>query len=262
MSAGGATPPDSIVSRRREIGRGHAELEAERAVVLTGLHLGGPESLDLTHAHGEWAQRASLEAFLTEPARFWEYFHPTALQIAARRPGAAHDALARLERAGLVSSLITQAVDRLHSRAGSADPVEVYGTVLVMRCERCGERYGLPEVGALIDASGDGVPRCTTSDCGYPLRPEGTLWGEALPRRAVERAWEIAAEADAFIVLDSDLRTAPISLLPSVPLTRGAPLVLVGETPTQYDRYARMVVRAPSTDILTAVADLIAPAPA
>ena len=234
-------------------------LEAERTVVLTGLHLGGAESLDLTHAHGEWAQRASLEAFLTEPSRFWEYFYPTALTIAERRPGPAHDALARLERAGLVSALITQSVDRLHSRAGSADPVEVYGTVLVMRCERCGERYGLPEVGALIDASDDGVPRCTTDGCGYPMRPEGTLWGEALPRRAVERAWEIAAEADAFVVLDSDLRTAPISLLPSVPLTRGAPLVLVGETPTQYDRYAHMVVRAPSTAIVTAVADLIAP---
>lgn len=237
-------------------------LEAERAVVLTGLRLGGPESLDLTHAHGEWARRASLEAFLTEPARFWEYFYPTALAIAERRPGPAHDALARLERAGLVSALITQAVDRLHARAGSTDPVEVYGTVLVARCERCGERYGLPEVGGLIGQADDGVPRCTTSGCGYPLRPEGTLWGEALPRRAVERAWEIAAEADAFVVLDSDLRTAPISLLPSVPLTRGAPLVLVGETPTQYDRYAHAVIRAPSLEVITAVADLIAPAPA
>lgn len=234
-------------------------LEAGRPVVLTGLHLGGPESLDLTHAHGEWAQRASLEAFLIEPTRFWEYFYPTALAIADRRPGPAHDALARLERAGFVSSLITQAVDRLHARAGSTDPVEVYGTVLVVRCERCGERYGLPEVGDLIADAGDGVPRCTTTGCGYPLRPEGTLWGEALPRQAVERAWEIAADADAFIVLDSDLRTAPISLLPSVPLTRGAPLVLVGETPTQYDRYARLVAREPSTAILTAVADLIAP---
>ena len=67
------------------------------------------------------------------------------------------------------------------------------------------------------------MPRCTTAGCAYPLRPEGTLWGEPLPRAAVERAWELAAEADAFVVLDSDLRTAPISLLPSVPLTRGAP---------------------------------------
>lgn len=85
--------------------------------------------------------------------------------------------------------------------------------------------------------------------------------GETLPRAAVERAWELAADADAFIVLDSDLRTAPISLLPSVPLTRGVPLVLVGETPTQYDRYAARVVRAPSSGVITAVADLIAPSP-
>lgn len=238
-----------------------AFLEADRAVVLTGLRLGGPESLDLTHADGEWAQRASLEAFLTDPARFWEYFYPTALTIAARTPGPGHDAIARLERAGVISALITQAVDRLHARAGSPDPVEVYGTVLVMRCERCGERYGLPEVGALIGAAPDGVPRCTTAGCAYPLRPEGTLWGEALPRPAVERAWELAAEADAFFVLDSDLRTAPISLLPSVPLTRGVPLVLIGETPTQYDRYAHLVVRAASSDVITAVADLIAPGP-
>ena len=45
----------------------------------------------------------------------------------------------------------------------------------------------------------------------------------------------------------------------SVPLTRGVPLVLVGETPTQYDRYAARVVRAPSAGVITAVADLIAP---
>ena len=234
-------------------------LGAERAVVLTGLRLGRPEEPELTSAGGEWAERASLEAFLTDPARFWEYFYPTALTIARREPGPAHEAIARLERAGMVSALVTQAADRLHHRAGSLDPVEVYGTVLVQRCERCGERYGLPEAGALLAASEDGVPRCSTPGCGYPLRPEGTLWGETLPRAAVERAWELAADADAFVVLDSDLRTAPISLLPSVPLTRGVPLVLVGEAPTQYDRYAARVVRAPAAAVISAVADLIAP---
>jgi len=236
-----------------------ALLEAERAVVLTGLRLGGPEERDDTHAGGEWAARANLEAYLTEPASFWEYFHPTALTIAAREPTADHYALARLQRAGAVAAVITQAVDRRHARAGSTGVVEVYGTLLTLRCERCGERYGLPEAGALIAAAPDGVPRCTTAGCAYPLRPEGTLWGEPLPRAAVERAWELAAEADAFVVLDSDLRTAPISLLPSVPLTRGAPLLVVGQTPTQYDRYARLLVRAPSAGLMTAVADLIAP---
>lgn len=233
---------------------------AERAVVLTGPHLGpvvGPAPV-----HEEWTARASLEAFLTEPSRFWEYYYPTALAIAGRTPGPPHEALARLQRAGAVSALITQAVDRLHARAGSTDVVEVFGTVLTDRCERCGERYGLPEVGALIVASSDGVPRCTTPGCAYPLRPEGTLWNEPLPRPAVERAWELAAGADAFVIVDSDLRTAPISLLPSVPLTRGAPLVVIGESPTQYDRYAALVVRAPGAGLLTALADLIAPGPA
>ena len=103
------------------------------------------------------------------------------------------------------------------------------------------------------------MPRCTTPGCDYPVRPEGTLWGEPLPRPAVEAAWERAAEADVFVVLDSDLRTAPISLLPSVPLTRGVPLYLAGETPTQYDRYAARVVRAPGAELIAAVADLVAP---
>jgi NAD-dependent protein deacetylase/lipoamidase len=236
-----------------------ALLEADRVVVLTGLSLGVAEGRDDTHGSGEWAARANLEAFLTEPALFWKYFYPTALEISRREPTPDHAALARLQRVGAVSALITQAVDRLHARAGSADVVEVYGTLLTERCDRCGERYGLPEVGDLIAAAPDGVPRCTTPGCGYPLRPEGTLWGEPLPRPAVERAWELAAEADTFVVLDSDLRTAPISLLPSVPLTRGAPLVMVGATPTQYDRYAQILVRAPSAGLLSAVADLIAP---
>ena len=38
-----------------------------------------------------------------------------------------------------------------------------------------------------------------------------------------------------------------------------SPLVLVGETPTQYDRYAARVVREPAAGVITAVADLIAP---
>lgn len=232
---------------------------ARRAVALTGLALGRRESADLTGSRSEWARRANLEAFLTEPGRFWEYCYPVACEMAAREPGAGHRALARLQRAGLIGALVTQAVDRLHQRAGSGDVVEVHGTLLTARCERCGERYGLPEVGELIAAAPDGVPRCSTPGCDYPLRPEGTLWEEPLPRPAVERAWELAGESDLFIVLDSELRTVPISLLPSVPLTRGVPLVLIGESATQYDRYARLVVRGPSEPVLAALADRLAP---
>lgn len=226
---------------------------------MTGLHLGGPEDADLTHARSEWARRASLEALLTDPAAFWQFAYPKALEISARVPHPGHVALARLQAAGFVSALITQAVDHVHTAAGSTDVIEVHSNVLTARCGRCGERYGLGEVGLLIEGAADGVPRCTTPDCGFPLRPAGTLWGEPLIEDAVRAAWDHATNADCFMVIDCDLRTVPMSLLPSVPLTRRVPLVMIGETATQYDRYADVVVREPSEPVLVALADLIAP---
>ena len=139
-------------------------LEAERAVVLTGLRLGGPESRDLTHANGEWAQRASLEAFLTEPGRFWEYFYPTA---AAHRRARARARRTRpspaSSAAGVITDLITQAVNRLHSRAGSPDPVEVYGTVLI--CALRALRRALCPAGG---RRADRAPRPTGSPAAPP----------------------------------------------------------------------------------------------
>ena len=237
-----------------------ALLGAQRVVALTGLRLGGPEEADLTHAGGDWARRASLEVLLTDPAAFWQFAYPAAVELAERKPTLGHHALARLQSGGFISAIITQAVDHLHTAAGSTDVVEVHGNILTGRCSRCEERYGLDEVAALIGDSPDGVPRCTTPGCAFPLRPAGTLWGEPLIEPAVRRAWDLATQADCFVVVDSDLRTVPLSLLPSVPLTREVPLVMIGETPTQYDRYASLLIRAPSEPVLVAVADLIAPA--
>lgn len=235
-----------------------ALLAAERAVVLTGLHLGGPEALDVTHSQGDWAKHASLEMFLTDPAGFWAFGFQKACEIANRTVGPGHSALARLGRSGLVHAIVTQAVDRLHVRAGSPNVVEVHGTVLTARCERCRELYGLDEIAGLLEATRDGVPRCSQTGCGYPLRPAATLWGEPLASEPVRAAWELATETDCLIVVDCELRTAPISLLPSVPLTRGVPLVMIGETPTHYDRYAKAVLREPSETVLVSLADLLA----
>lgn len=229
------------------------------AVALTGLALGRDEDLEVTAARSDWAQRASLEALLTEPAAFWDYYYPAAQAIAARRPGPGHRALARLQGAGLIRHIVTQASDRLHTAAGATDVVEVHGNVLSARCERCGERYAMPEVGALLSAAADGVPRCTTPGCGYPLRPSGTLWNEPLQAEGVQRAWDLAGEADVFMVFDSSLRTIPISLLPSVPLTREVPLAIVGRVPTQYDRYAQVRITGAAEPVLVALADMLCP---
>ncbi len=231
---------------------------SERPVVMTGLSLGWPDDSHPEGVRSEWASRASLDALLTEPSDFWQYFYPAGLEVNRREPNAAHHALAKLQRAGYIAHHITQAVDRLHQKAGSIDVVEVYGNLLTAHCGRCAERYGVTELGPLIDASSDGVPRCTNDGCGYPLRPTGTLWGEPLPPIAVQKAWDVAGEGDLFVALDCDLRTAPISLLPSVPLTKKTPLFVVAETASQYDRYAT-VVRSAAVTLLPDLVDRLLP---
>lgn len=236
-------------------------LTSNRCVVFTGVRLGATEETEAAAAGSAWSDTASLEVLLTEPTRFWEHWLPRALQASKRVASPAHHAIVRLEAAGVVTGLITQAVDHLHAKAGSRDVVEVHANVLSCRCTRCKEVYGLAETASLVTGSVDGVPRCTLTECGYPLRPTGTLWGEPLVEAALTRAWDMAAATDLFVLLDVQLRTMPMSLLPSVPLRTGVPVVLVGITPTQYDRYATMMVRRVSPGVIIGVADLIAPGP-
>lgn len=236
-----------------------ALLGAQRVVVLTGLMLGRPDELDVTSARSDWANEASLEVLLTDPARFWRFTLPAAREIAARPITPAHEALVRLQEVGLIGHLITQSVDHRHTLAGSPEVIEVHGNLLTARCTRCGERYALSEVERFVAEADDGVPRCTADDCAYPLRPSSTLWGEPLIEDAVRRAWDVTTAADCFMVIDSDLRSVPMSLLPSVPLTRGVPLIMLGTIATQYDRYASVLVREPSEPVLEALADLVNP---
>lgn len=235
---------------------------AQNVVVLTGARLGAPEGSEAATRTSEWTSRASLEAVLTNPADFWAFFRPHAERIAAREPGNGHRALARLQTAGHIGAIITQSVDRLHHRVRQderAEIVEVHGNVQTVRCDRCGEVYALGELASLVRGAVDAVPRCTTPRCSYPLRPGVTLWGESLIPEAAARAWELAARADCFVIVDSELRTTPMSLLPSVPLTRGASIAMIGTVVTQYDRYAQIVLREPSATVLAALAALLDP---
>ena len=232
--------------------------QADRCVVLSGVRLGATEDTEAAAAGVAWGEFASIEVLLTEPVRFWENWLPRAIEASQREPAPAHLALHRLEKAGVVKAIITQAVDHLHGKAGEGDLIEVHANVLSCRCSRCSDVYALSEVQGLIDASVDGVPRCTREECGYPLRPTGTLWGEPLVEDAIIRAWDMAAWSDLFVILDTQLRTDPMAMLPSVPLKRGGKVAIVGTTPTHYDRYARLVIRRPAPDVIVGVADQLA----
>jgi NAD-dependent deacetylase len=212
--------------------------ESRRTVALTGAGVSVPSGIPdfRTPETGLWAnvdpmEVAHIDVFHRDPARFWSYYRPRFHSLADKRPNAAHEALAELERRGLLSGVITQNIDRLHRAAGSENVVEVHGSIASSSCLGCGSRYPLAEVESLFD--GDGVARCR--DCDAAVKPDVVLFGELLPPAAMAAAQELAEGADLMLCVGSSLIVHPVASLPALTLERGGRLAIVTKGPTPYD---------------------------
>jgi NAD-dependent SIR2 family protein deacetylase len=152
-------------------------------VALTGAGVSTESGIpDFRSADGIWAQYdpmeyASIEAFRRDPVKVWEFYGKRLGALLEAKPNAAHDALAELERRGLLSAVITQNIDRLHALAGSQDVVEVHGSIATSVCLRCGTTATLEDVLALLEDAP--APACPS--CGAILKPNVVMFGELLP---------------------------------------------------------------------------------
>ncbi len=217
---------------------------AASAVALTGAGISVPSGIPdfRTPGTGLWAnvdpmEVAHIDVFRRDPERFWRFYGERFASLGSKRPNAAHHALVELERRGLLTAVITQNIDTLHAQAGTRELVEVHGTIDHCSCLACGARYERDDVVARQAADPHGIPRC---DCGEPLKPDVVLFGEYLPADALQRAQELAQEADLLVCVGSSLEVWPVGELPALTLRRGGRVVLVTQGPTPYDDRAEM----------------------
>ena len=80
---------------------------------------------------------ATIDAFHRDTKRFWDFYRPRFHDLADKQPNPAHEALAELERRGLLEAVITQNIDRLHRKAGSERVIEVHGSIATASCTSC-----------------------------------------------------------------------------------------------------------------------------
>ncbi len=207
-------------------------------VALTGAGVSVPSGIPdfRTPETGLWAnvdpmEVAHIDVFERDPARFWSYYRPRFHSLGDKRPNAAHEALAELERRGLLAGVITQNIDRLHRAAGSENVIEVHGSIETSSCRRCAAGYGIDQVDALFDERGVAV--CDA--CGGAVKPDVVLFGELLPERAMAQAHQLAERADLMLCVGSSLAVYPVAGLPTLTLKRGGKLAIVTKGPTPYD---------------------------
>jgi len=211
---------------------------AERVVALTGAGISVPSGIPdfRTPGEGAWTKVdpmkvATIDAFHRDTKGFWDFYRPRFELLGDKLPNPAHQALAELESMGRLEAVITQNIDRLHSRAGSREVIEVHGSIETSSCTTCGARWPLKEVAELFDE--DGIATC--SGCLGKVKPDVVLFGELLPEAEIERARALSASADLMICVGSSLEVFPVAGLPGLTLAGGGDLAIATRSPTPYD---------------------------
>ena len=169
--------------------------------------------------------------FERKPKEFFDFYKEKMLPLGFE-PNITHKVLARWEREGKLSAVVTQNIDGLHQKAGSRNVLELHGSVLRNYCTRCHRSYSAEFV-----KNSRGVPRC---DCGGVVKPDVVLYEESLDQDVMGRAAMAIAGADLLIVGGTSLTVWPAAGM--IRYYRGNRLVLINRDETPYDSEADLVL--------------------
>lgn len=235
--------------------------QSKYAVVLTGAGLSTPSGIPDFRStgtglwsHDEPMEVASLSTFRTAPERFYEWFRPLAGQIFNAQPNSAHYALAELEKAGHIHSIITQNIDILHQKAGSQTVIEMHGTMRTLTCTHC--YHQVQSALCLVSFVEKGeIPHCPK--CAQILKPDVILFGEQLPQTAWFNAQREAQQCDLILVAGSSLEVLPVAGLPMQALDHGAHLIIINNTQTYLNVRADVTILEDVSVIIPAIAERV-----
>ena len=259
-----------------------AELFAnvDSVAVLTGAGVSTGSGIpDYRDRDGEWKsappmQYSEFAGSDTARRRYWARSYVGWQHFGAARPNASHRALARLEAAGKVDTVITQNVDRLHSRAGSEKVIDLHGDLGKVRCIECGDvssrqafqrqlKAANPDWHARVfEYRPDGdvdlaeqshldfrVPGC--SRCGGRIKPDVVMFGESVPKSRVEDAMSAVDRAEALLIAGSSLMVFSGFRFARRAHETGKPIAIVNRGKTRADDIATLKVDADCGDVLS-----------
>ncbi|WP_423924071.1 Sir2 family NAD-dependent protein deacetylase [Frigoribacterium sp. 2-23] len=258
-----------------------AVLAGRRVAVLTGAGISTDSGIPDYRGEGAPPRNPmTFQQFLADTRyrkRYWAGSHLGWKTFAASGPNDGHRALASLERAGVTNGVITQNVDNLHARAGSARVVDLHGTVDRVVCLTCGQSFARDMVAARLSAANpwidqpeqirlapDGdvevddidsfvVPECTV--CGGVLKPDVVFFGELVPVERFAEARAMVVGAEALVIAGSSLAVNSGIRLLDQAIRRRMPVVIVNRGATKGDNRATVKLNAGTSETLTALAE-------
>ena len=172
-----------------------ALLRAEHILFVTGAGISADSGLPTYRGVGGlYDGRTTDEGYTIEealsatvwrahPDITWKYLWQIGHACVGVQPNAAHRAIAAWQQLKPHCELLTQNVDGLHRRAGSARLIEIHGHAFDLYCQSCRRAI---DAAQLVDNYRGGfaaVPQCPA--CGGIVRPDIVLFEEMLPEPAI-----------------------------------------------------------------------------
>jgi NAD-dependent deacetylase len=224
--------------------------EFSSIVVLTGAGISAESGVDtFRDKNGIWSkvdyrEVATPEGFARNPTKVHEFYNARRRGMRTVKPNAAHFALARLERDFPGKFLlVTQNIDDLHERAGSAKLLHVHGELGKALCARCGARTAW-----LDDLSTDGA--CPSCNAMGGMRPDVVWFGE-FPYHMNEIDKALSA-CDLFISIGTSGNVYPAAGFVEQARFAGARTVELNLEPSEgYDLFAE-AIHGRATDVVPA----------
>jgi len=228
-------------------------LRSRGGVIFSGAGMSTASGLpDFRSSRGLWKQAdpsrlASVTALEGSYETCIDFYRERIRACYQASPNEGHRILGEWERRGFIRGVITQNVDGYHALGGTAEVVELHGSLRRCSCMDCGASF---EGERLLEDS-----LCPA--CKGRLRPGVVLFGESLPVEAMQRAEELAKEASFFLVLGSSLLVSPANWYPQMARDAGAWLGIVNRESPPLDSLAEGVFQEDILDFLRDVNALL-----
>lgn len=237
---------------------------------------------------GDWKRKQpiTIQAFLAGlPARqrYWARSYVGWKQFSRAQPNSNHHALLELHKVGVLSGLVTQNVDSLHTAAGHPDVVDLHGTINNVKCIQCQAELARdvyqqamlntnPDLESLAgsiapdgdsdldDSSFDGFdwlqpPAC--QECSGIMKPDVVFFGENVQREKVEHVYKLLEQSKSLLVVGSSLMVFSGYRFARRAAESGKQVAILNRGTTRADELATLKVSSDSSTVLQQTVELL-----
>lgn len=189
----------------------------------------------------------SARMFNTHAELFYEYYRNEILSKHLEA-GKGNEALARLEEAGYLKTIITKGIYNMPQKAGCKNVINMYGNIYENNaCPRCGKIFPIEYI-----KNSDKVPLCDVCKSTV-IHPGVYLHGEMLSNTVISHAVEEVAKADTILVLGMNLNSSLCKDM--LPHFTGKDLIVIHKEPHYLDEKATAAYHGAVSKILPEVAE-------